>query len=768
MDDIKRPILGNGQEYIAPYDKDSGQLKEDKRPSFDEAKSRLLSELGRIKGDIKRISEDYKLDEIIINLRMNVDYSSKSYYPEALITRSAAEEVGSKKWSKTVVNKKSQRKVKFGKDIFLKISEDKLSEFESLLLQNDVNFSKKFAEDIRNVEEMYFDDHSTIINIFGTDWTEGRIEIVIHPFGKKEKDVINKLLDLIKKNGGDTNKVSIRSYYPGPIFISAYLRRTTLEKILPFNPIRTAHPLEFKGLPKIRGGLTNFTLPRQSNSNMKSNIILGVFDGGINPDIPHLESYVSEFETIKTQKDKDYLQHGIGVVGAALYGDLKKYSSNDILPTPPISVHSFRVFPLSDPKDYDLYEVIDIIEKEVPKNPNIKVYNLSLGPYGPIEDDYISRFTYVIDELSKDNKRWFAIAVGNDGDLPNDDDKRIQAPADAVNNLGVGAFTYDNCNNIIRAPYSCIGDGREGCKVKPDIVAFGGCDKNPFQLIGVDGACKYFAQGTSFASPLVARKAAEIIGRCNMVDPLLARALLIHTAKHPNGKHDKFLGYGALCEDTSEILGCNSNKVTVVYQSTILPSKYAKLNIPFLNNLDYSGKVEIEYTIAIMTPINPKDTEDYTLSCIEDTFYPNINIYTYSYKDPNTGKVGNKKRHKINQRDDIERLLSEGWSESKAPASDSKNSNKYKTEQERRANFKWDTVVKRRLPYARYSALEYPYLVIHAMERQNGVVEKLHYAAVITINYCDYDGNSYEETQQIYNKLEAARVRGVNEIMIHL
>jgi hypothetical protein len=54
-----------------------------------------------------------------------------------------------------------------------------------------------------------------------------------------------------------------------------------------------------------------------------------------------------------------------------------------------------------------------------------------------------------------------------------------------VNVLGVGAYTYHAGGSKIRAPYSCVGSGREGTKVKPDILEFGGSFDRPFCLAGL-------------------------------------------------------------------------------------------------------------------------------------------------------------------------------------------------------------------------------------------------------------------------------------------
>ncbi|ETK27897.1 YprA [Paenibacillus larvae subsp. larvae DSM 25719] len=171
------------------------------------------------------------------------------------------------------------------------------------------------------------------------------------------------------------------------------------------------------------------------------------------------------------------------VAGVVLYGDLNQYEANSHLDDPVLFVESFRVLPLSDPKDFDLYEAIEFIEQVVPNRHDIDVYNLSFGPTGPIFDDEISRFTYALDTLAWNYQKLFVVAVGNDGEAPSPYN-RVQAPADLVNGLGVGAYTfnYDTAERI-RASYSCIGDGREGCKVKPDVCAFGGDSRYPIHLI---------------------------------------------------------------------------------------------------------------------------------------------------------------------------------------------------------------------------------------------------------------------------------------------
>jgi len=165
----------------------------------------------------------------------------------------------------------------------------------------------------------------------------------------------------------------------------------------------------------------------------------------------------------------DGIAHGTAVAGALLYGPLNDYDTSKPLPTPSVSVVSIRALPTSNPTDMDLYESIDVIEAAVPSRKDIKVFNISFGPRGPILDDTISRFTFALDLLAVTHKSAFIVAVGNDG-AAGPGMNRIQAPADLVNGLGVGAFT-ERKNGKVHAPYSCQGPGRECGKLKPDVVA---------------------------------------------------------------------------------------------------------------------------------------------------------------------------------------------------------------------------------------------------------------------------------------------------------
>lgn len=760
MKEILRPLLTKGEEYTDLADKAKNGPRADNRPSYEIIKDRLISNIESIQDKVEKIAEEYLMDDIVINLKMRIDRSSKSDHPNTLLKDTNLRQVGTKRWSQEVINKKSEKELKFGKDIFVLVNRNSLKNIKNIL--NNKYASNTFIEQVRNVEEIYFDEHTNILKSFNNSWKGGRVEVILHPYENNEDLLINRFKRLVIENGGDEKSIKIRMYEEGPIFISMTANMELVEKIKPFNLLRAIHPIELRNYETEKITSVEEVIPPLSDNIFVPEVSIGVFDGGITNNHPILSRYTVEHNLTNMEKEDKYIDHGNAVVGAALFGDLKNITT-ETLPVPTIKVESFRVLPLEDDDDYfDLYEVIDHIERVAVDRPDIKVFNLSLGPVGPIEDDIVSRFTYSLDRLSKDGDRIFVVAVGNDG-YYEDELGRIQAPADSVNNIGVGSYYYEN-DDIKKASYSCFGDGREGSKVKPDVMEIGGDDHCKMHFIGANSHQKMYGYGTSFSAPIVSRKLAEIIGYTSIDDPLTAKAVLIHTSEHPNKKPDKYFGYGIVKDDYFDILECNKNKVTVVYQSNILKGNRAKLTIPFVPGLDFNGRVKITWTIGIATNIDASDADDYTNMCIEDTFYPNFHKYRLTH--PLTKKT--RTLHEVNDEEEMQILIDEGWNKSSIPVSHSNSKSKYATEQERRNDFKWDTVVKRESKGIIYKDIEEPFIIIQAISRdKKGFVEdKIKYAAVVTIEYVKCDLDVYSKTTALFNKLEKANLRNVNEIQI--
>jgi len=327
--------------------------------------------------------------------------------------------------------------------------------------------------------------------------------------------------------------------------------------------------------------------------------------------------------------------------------------------------------------------------------------------------------------------------------------------------MGVAAYTMRNGDQV-RAPYSCIGPGRECGKIKPDVTAFGGCDQTPFHLVSIVPGHKVLNYGTSFSAPVASSLTGQVAGSFDRSTALLARALVVHSATHPDGDPDHFLGHGIICETLGDVIRCGDNEVTVVFQGDMLPKRMVRLPIMLPRDLGTAATVKIKWTIAALPHVTASHPADYTMCCIEDTFYPNSDVYAFSKKE----KGGKHKTQKINvveRASELSDLYADGWKRPEFPAPES--GNKYPTEHERRTlDYKWETIVRRSVS-KRANSLSEPFLILHAIPR-NGASERFDYAAVVTISAPRFSGDLYNAVLREFHALQPIRLRSEAELRI--
>ena len=188
-----------------------------------------------------------------------------------------------------------------------------------------------------------------------------------------------------------------------------------------------------------------------------------------------------------------------------------------------------------------------------------KIFNLSANSDETIEGDKMSIVGYELDVLQLQKGVQFVLSVGNHKlwktqksleDILDDDDSRIAPPADSLYSIAVGAIVGESHehslsarNNI--APYSRKGPGFKGL-VKPDICAYTGTITDsgiiPADIYSLsltrEGMLAPNA-GTSLSAPIVAGDLAEISSIVPDDNPLIAKALLYHSAIPPIWDEDE-------------------------------------------------------------------------------------------------------------------------------------------------------------------------------------------------------------------------------------
>lgn len=772
-DSQRRLILSNGELYVQPVTKPlSGRSPEPPR-TYEEARVRVQQGVRDALASFDALPPQLKFpEEAVFCLRLHPDAVAKSYDPETLFEdvpelrkvgsrayRERADHVAqTKRIQKQRISDETQVE---GRLVFVQSSP---AGFQRLLQQLDRSESqvrKQVQDEIRRIER--FDTLKVDEQLVGFDnkWRDGRVELVFHPSRLSGERQLQFVFEMFEEAGVEQERSRIRPYPGGPTFVSCRLTRESLDILAGANPLRAAHPLLFGGLTDLRHA-PMVAAPKPTASTTRSTIKVGMFDGGVDTTVPLIQGHVEEDTTLEiaTPSRVDYVAHGTAVAGALLHGQLNGLKAGDRVEPPPVYVVSIRTLPTSDPADVDLYEAIDVVERAVPARNDIRVFNLSFGPRGSIKDDTISRFTYVLDTLAVRHKVIFFVAVGNDGEVSGYD--RIQSPSDLVHGVGVGAFTMSG-NEPVHAAYSCRGPGRECGKVKPDLAAFGGCDNMPFHLVSTSPGKKVLQWGTSFACPVAARLGGQATNIFERSSALLARVLLVHTAIHPAGKPDHLLGHGCILPDIDEMLLCEDQTVTVVFQGDILPTRIVKLPIPWPTGVTIPGKVQATWTVGALAPIDPNHPGDYTCCCLEDTFYPHGQRFTFS---PKSGMPGSPKRlHLDSDAATIAGLVSNGWRKSSFPVSES--GNDYQDEADRRKlDCKWEPVVRRSVS-KQAKNLHDPFLTLHAIGR-NGAHERFDYVVVVTLRAEKFTGDLYSTIRQRFPALSPIRLKTEAEIRVQI
>lgn len=760
----KYPIIANGELYVESISKKMNFPPRDWPHDYDEAKENICRDLDTIKKKIQD-KEEVFLDEKVLCIRLEPKLEAKSYVPDSLMVSEDMRIIGGRKYS--FVDEDGEKKN--AKLYFVKTKDTGIEKLERTLKSGSKDSVDKFRKQIQCVKNIDLLSGEEKIQGLSDDWSQGIVEIVLHPLENSTQKMVNTFLQI---SGLTPEQIKIKTYEKGLTFISATCDRNTIMSIEKFNPLRSLHPMGIVDFEPMRM-IQEVEGPKPAKKKMRSNITVGMFDGGIVEEHTLLKGYVKENEIATVSATKKSLQHGNSVCGAILYGHLGGKTSVEVLENPPVFVESFRVLPIetqiTEQRDaesiHGMYETIDQIEDTVTKRKDIKLYNLSFGPKEPILDDNISRFTYAMDRLTYDVEEGevnplFCTAVGNDGDK-GEYLSRIQTPSDMVNGLAVGAYTYNLLGEKIRADYSSIGPGREGAKTKPDLLEFGGSQERPFVIVGSNGDRVGISAGTSLATPVTTGKIGRLMAHSPSITPHLGRTLLIHNAALPSGIRDSEEGFGFSEADINEILKCVDNKVTILYSGELPAASTVKLPI-FSPGIDQAkGKVGITWTIATIVNPDITDTDAYTNNCIEDTFYPNSTIFNFTKKGKKTIKINLTKPEDARQ---VKELLELGYEMSKLPVSGAAKKDKSENAL-RNKDLKWDTVIKKTKSMYATSLLN-PFLTLHAIGRNGYEHESIKYFVAVTVEAKGYKGNLYDNILQTYNNLLPIEIHNINRVMV--
>lgn len=222
-----------------------------------------------------------------------------------------------------------------------------------------------------------------------------------------------------------------------------------------------------------------------------------------------------------------------------------------------------RHFGVASGGRYSAFTIIKLIQQIVAANPDIKVWNLSLGSENEINPNFISPEAAILDKIQYDNDVIFVVS-GTNKTAKHKEGALIGSPADSINSIVVNSATESGDP----ASYA-----RKGTVLsffnKPDVSARGGDGTSRQSAIRVcEPTGEAFRMGTSFAAPWITRKVAyliEVLGLSREV----AKALIVDAAADWNDTGNDpelapFVGHGAVPVKIEDIVKSKDNEIKFI------------------------------------------------------------------------------------------------------------------------------------------------------------------------------------------------------------
>lgn len=237
------------------------------------------------------------------------------------------------------------------------------------------------------------------------------------------------------------------------------------------------------------------------------------------------------------------------------------------------------------------------IKEIVAQNPDIHVWNLSLGTEDEVARNFISYDAAVIDELTSQRNVIFVISGTNDNRGEKGEPLRVGSPADSLNSVIVNSVR----RNGRPATYSRKGNVLSFFN-KPDVSYYGGdYDERIIAYSPLSGEAEVY--GTSFAAPWISRKL------CYLIDVMglsreVAKALIIDAAagweyKTSTYRIKDLVGYGIVPINIHDVLETPNDEIRFVVYGTSESYKTTNYAIPVPrdedNNYPYIARAAICY-----------------------------------------------------------------------------------------------------------------------------------------------------------------------------
>ena len=279
---------------------------------------------------------------------------------------------------------------------------------------------------------------------------------------------------------------------------------------------------------------------------------IGVIDTGFSNEV-YFSDWVETTNLLPKEIDltpNDYL-HGTAVTSLIVDGPSLNPDLDD-------GCGRFKVkhFTVAVGDRFSSFSILKNIERIIALNPDVKVWNLSLGAKFEINPNFISPEAAILDKIQCKYDVVFVIAGTNKSDK--EPFKMIGAPADSINSIVVNSVTH----NGKPTTYTRTGPVLSFF-IKPDIAYYGGDNDKKIKVYTNRGI--EYVQGTSFAAPWIARKMCYLISILGLSREE-AKALLIHsTTTWEKQKLDPYkIGHGVVPKRIEDVVNTPNDEIQFI------------------------------------------------------------------------------------------------------------------------------------------------------------------------------------------------------------
>ena len=631
MPDDPKFLLGFGERLTEPIPYPQRPMDKKVPYSVTAARDRLVPMVASTVAVLDSLPDNAcPQDEAVAVLTLHPEFLAKTYYPGALLRELKLETIGSRP---VAVKPEKTTRVKAREEepstqLFVAGPREAFRVWSTELAS--WTEGRRGSEDLTKVESFLAPSAADKLKAMPEEEKRPLLEVALHATPQAGY-VLQGFRDYASWLGAEAD-FGRRFYAGGLCFLPVRADADKVEELTKFSFLRVARPM-----PRIRvlqpvvrswSRPKAFRVELPSEDPVDPQLRVAVFDGGVDSG-SHVERWVNSHDAGDVGKSLEkYLAHGAAVTSALLFGPLASSRGPE---RPFAQVDHHRVLDETSGDDADLYDVLKRI-KTVLQSEQYSFVNFSIGPDEPIDDDDIHGWTAVIDELLSEGDVLAAIAVGNGGDRPLEYN-RIQVPADCVNGLSVGSADVRG-EDWRRAVYSSIGPGRSPGVVKPDVVAFGGSEREPFWVLDEgEGEPQVRPEaGTSFASPSALRLATGIRAHFgSLLGPLAIKALLVHCSESGGERHES--GWGRVPLDLEDFVLCPDGTARIVYQGELTPGQYLRARVP-LPAKELPGMITIRATLCYATKVDSNHPGNYTRAGVDVVFRPHSKKFDKNSKDP--------------------------------------------------------------------------------------------------------------------------------------